>query len=351
MNVRKNLAQLLDVPCKVFASDWTSLGAEVGLTFVEKMSLEGKLHRHESNTLALFEEWSKNPKNTVGRILDALEKIRRPHEVGMLIDAKNEILECYASIHATETNSIQLSDKIPYPCDVSVDGTVSEISSISDSYYLNSYERFVHPSCVMSEEQNSRQLSYSIPDTSSIADSRLGQHEIHLAHNNLALVDKNYNRSHCTIPEKINNCDRKSMRVFVTYGNGNEKHSSCVFHLVRFLDQYFYCNVDLKNKRLSKSKVDEYFNQAHFVILCFDKEYMKSIQQFKSNKEEQPEELHTAYIFSKIKEECLQNGLTHRFVPLLLKGGSADNIPLFLKNKSYKWPEQYNDIKLFLSDP
>lgn len=37
MNVRKNLAQLLDIRCKVFASDWTSLGAEVGLTFHEKM--------------------------------------------------------------------------------------------------------------------------------------------------------------------------------------------------------------------------------------------------------------------------------------------------------------------------
>lgn len=361
MNVRKNLAQLLDIRCKVFASDWTSLGAEVGLTFHEKMLLEGKLSGYESNTMAFFEEWSKNSQNTVGKILDALEKIKRPHEVRMLNEAKNEILESY--LNTAEVNSVfQLSDKIPYSSGMSVD-LPSETASFNDPYYMNSYERVAYPSNVISEERNSRQLTCSIPETCSFADSRLGcltepdrnPSLITSALNDLVEVDKNYNLKHSFIPEKIINCgvnkEKKRIRVFITYGNGNKNHDSRIFHLCRFLEKYFFCNVDLKSKRLSKSKVDEYFNRAHFVLICFDQEYIKSIRQVELEEEEKPDELHAAYIFSKIKVEALFRRSKHRFIPLLFKGGTVDNIPLWLNSRHYKWPDQYNELSLFLSNP
>lgn len=63
--------------------------------------------------------------------------------------------------------------------------------------------------------------------------------------------------------------EKKHIRVFITYGNGNKNHDSRIFHLCQFLEKYFFCNVDLKNKRLSKSKVDEYFNRVSKMFVCY----------------------------------------------------------------------------------
>ncbi|CAE1323127.1 TRAF3IP2 [Acanthosepion pharaonis] len=307
------------------------------------MLLEGKPSGYESNTMAFFEEWSKNSQNTVGKILDALEKIKRPHEVRMLNEAKNEILESY--LNTAEVNSVfQLSDKIPYSSGMSVD-LPSETASFNDPYYMNSYERVAYPSNVISEERNSRQLTCSIPETCSFADSRLGcltepdrNPSLTSALNDLVEVDKNYNQKHSFMPEKIINC-----------GVNKEKKPES------FTCADFWKNISSamgsKKKKVTKSKVDEYFNRAHFVLICFDHEYIKSIQRVELEEEEKPDELHAAYIFSKIKVEALFRGSKHRFIPLLFKGGTVDNIPLWLNSRHYKWPDQYNELSLFLNNP
>ena len=92
------------------------------------------------------------------------------------------------------------------------------------------------------------------------------------------------------------------------------------------------------------------FFQAHFVLMCFDQEYMKSIHRVESE-EEKPDELHTAYIFSKIKVEALSEKSSHRFIPLLLKGGTEDSIPWWLKNKPFKFSDQCSELLLFLRNP
>ena len=122
-----------------------------------------------------------------------------------------EILECYHNSAEDESVS-QLCNKISYSTNMSVDSQ-SETSSLNDFYYLNSYERVPYPSNVISEERNSRQLSYSIPETFSLADSCLGQLKVHEMNSSLisssmndVVVNKNYNRLHLFMPEKIINC-------------------------------------------------------------------------------------------------------------------------------------------------
>lgn len=118
----------------------------------------------------------------------------------------------------------------------------SETASFNDPYYMNSYERVAYPSNVISEERNSRQLTCSIPETCSFADSRLGcltepdrnPSLITSALNDLVEVDKNYNLKHSFIPEKIINCgvnkgEKKSLAL-----------SNCIYFLYTFIYIYTF---------------------------------------------------------------------------------------------------------------
>ncbi|CAI9722701.1 XP_029637065.1uncharacterized protein LOC115212340 [Octopus vulgaris] len=344
----------LDIPSSGYGNNWKFLAGQLGFSGNQVLSLETKKSSHGSNTLKLFEEYSKDLSNTVGKLIEALKQIKRPRESNELEGAEKQILQAYdVSKISTFGFSLESEDKSSqYIYNSQNDAKSNNL----DTYYSNfdavtSISGYQHIS-LKSSSYYQKTSDYYSRHNSVKNSSKYFHEDLDNESSSSSLLQKNSGK-YSSVDLKVTLPSKKfgNIRLFISYPDGEKSFLHHVLSLCQHLDLLFHCNVDLKNHRLSKQKVKDYFQHADFVLVCCNNEYKKSVES-QSNliNDDNPQALHTKLIYDNMYKLSTSGRSIDHFIPVVLKGCSVSDIPDWLtKNNIFIWPSQKMDIISYIT--
>ncbi|XP_014771658.1 uncharacterized protein LOC106870173 [Octopus bimaculoides] len=359
LEVRLKLLNL-DIPSSGYGNNWKFLAGQLGFSGNQVLSLETKKSSHGSNTLKLFEEYSKDLSNTVGKLIEALKQIKRPRESNELEGAEKQILHAYdVSKVSTFGLSLASEDKSSqYMYNSQNDAKSNNL----DTYYSNfdaitSISGYQVP-FLKSSSYYQKTSNYYTQHNSVRNSSKYFCEDLDNESSSSSLLPKNSGKYSVsglkvTLPPEDHFSSKKfgSIRLFISYPDGEKSFLRNVLSLCQHLDLLFHCNVDLKNHRLNKQKVEDYFQYADFVLVCCNKEYKKSVE-FQSNliNDENPQALHTKLIYDNMYDLYTSGKNIDHFIPVVLNGCTVSDIPNWLiKDSIFMWPSQKKDIISYIT--